>query len=96
MVYYNKKKYELLGYERATREGKMYNAVLRDRTTLRFVRVPFGSTTYGNYKDITGLNYYPHLIHGDKERRRLFRLRNKHNLRDGFYSPSWFSHYILW
>jgi len=74
----------------------MYNAILLNKETGREIRVPFGDNAMENYRDKTGLNLYPHLIHGDKNRRRLFRARHSGYLRDGYYSPSWFSFYILW
>ena len=96
MTYYSKKDYKLLGYEKATRKGKMYNGVLQNKKTGKLVRVPFGSTEYENYQDKTGLNLYPHLIHGDKKRRRLYRSRHKKDLKAGYYSAGWFSQFILW
>jgi len=58
--------------------------------------VPFGDNKMENYRDKTGLNLYPHLIHGDDRRRYLYRARHKHNVKAGFYSPSFFSFYVLW
>lgn len=96
MTYYSKREYKLLGYEKATRANKMYNGVLQNKKTGQLVRVPFGDNKMENYQDKTGLNLYPELIHNDKERRKRFRARSKGYLRDGYYSPSWFSYYILW
>ena len=96
MPYYKIKDYELLGYEKSKSKGKMYNAILKNKNTNRFIRVPFGSSDYENYTDKTGLNLYPHLIHGDKNRRRLYRARHKGFLKDGYYSAGWFSWFILW
>jgi hypothetical protein len=95
MTYYSKKDYKLCGYQKSNTKNKMYDALLMNKQTGKIIKVPFGSMME-NYHDKTGLNLYPHLIHGDKERRRLYRLRAKHNLKTGFYSPSWFSYYILW
>jgi hypothetical protein len=94
MVYYNSKEYKLLGYEKSNRSNKMYNAILKKDN--KITKVPFGDNSMGNFQDKTGLNLYPHLIHGDKKRRALFKNRHKHNLKKGFYSPSYFSYNILW
>jgi hypothetical protein len=96
MVYYSKKEYKLLSYESSHRKNKMYNAVLQNKKTLKSVKVPFGDNKMENFRDATGLNLYPRLIHGDAKRRKNFRARHKGYLKDGYYSPSFFSYYILW
>jgi len=96
MVYYKKTDYKLLGYEKATKKGKMYNAVLQNKTTKKTHKVPFGSSEYENYRDLTGLNLYTHLIHGDKKRKKLYRARHKKDLKDGYYSAGYFSYFVLW
>lgn len=96
MPYYSKKDYKLLGFEKSNKKDKMYNALLENKKNGRITRVSFGHNKYENYRDITGLNAYPHLIHGDKNRRKSFRARHKGYLKTGFYSPSFFSYYYLW
>ena len=96
MVYYKKTDYKLLGYEKATQKGKMYNAILQNRTTKKTYTVPFGSSEYENYGDLTGLNLYPHLQHRDKKRRILYRARHQKDLKANYYSPGYFSYLILW
>lgn len=96
MTYYNKKDYKLIGYKKSNTKNKMYDAILENNKTKKIVRVPFGDIRYENYRDLTSLNLYPQLIHNNKERRRLYRLRHKKDLKDGYYSPGWFSYYILW
>lgn len=96
MTYYSKKEYKLLGYRKSKVAGKMYDAIIENRKTKKIITIPFGSTDYENFRDLTGLNLYPHLIHGDRERRRLYKARHKHHLRPGYYSPSWFSMTQLW
>jgi hypothetical protein len=90
------KTHKLIGFDISRRRGKMYDALLVRLKDKKIIRVPFGDSTMNNYQDKTGLNAYPHLIHGDIERRRLFRARMKGFLKEGFYSPSWFSYYKLW
>ena len=96
MVYYSRKTYKLIGYEKSKRKDKMYNAILLNRKTKNKVIVPFGHPDYQNYRDLTGLNSYPKLIHNDPERRKRFRARHKGYLKKGHFSPSYFSYYILW
>jgi len=96
MVYYSKKEHKILGYEKSHRAGKMYNAMLLKKGSSKLIKVPFGDNKMGNYQDKTGLNLYPKLIHNDKKRRKAFRDRHKGYLKEGYYSPSWFSYYILW
>ena len=95
-MYYSKKLYRLLGYDKATRKGKMYNGILENKRDKSISRVPFGSSDYQNYQDLTGLNLYPELIHGDKKRRKLYRARHKKDLKANHYSPGYFSYNILW
>ena len=96
MTYYNKKDYKLLGYRKSTTKYKKYDGMLQNRKTKKIINVPFGDVRYSNFHDLTGLNLYKNLLHKDIKRRRLFRSRMKHNLNSGYYSPSWFSYFILW
>ena len=95
-MYYEQDKFKLQGFEKSNRKDKMYNAILLNKDTMKIIKVPFGDSNMGNYTDKTGLNMYPHLIHSDKKRRKAFQNRFHHFLRDGFYSPSFFSYYYLW
>lgn len=96
MTYYNKDEYRFDRFEKSNTKNKMYDAILKHKTSDKEVRVPFADSTMENYQDKTGLNLYPHLIHGDHTRRKLFRARHKGFLKPGFYSPSYFSYYFLW
>ena len=81
---------KLVGYRKSTRKFKKYDAILEENG--KKVYVPFGDNRYETYQDKTGLGLYK--THGDKERRRLYRLR--HGTPGDKYSPSWFSWTILW
>ena len=96
MVYYSKEEYKLLGFRKSDVKDKMYYALLENKYNHKLVRVHFGHDKYENYHDLTGLNAYPHLKHGDDERRRRYRARHKVYLKDGYYSPSFFSFWYLW
>jgi hypothetical protein len=95
-MYYEKKLHKLIGYRKSTRKYKKYDAILENKKTEKISYVPFGDNRYENYHDLSGLNLYKKSLHGDKERKRLYRLRHEKDLRDGFYSPGYFSYYILW
>tara|TARA_R110000782_G_scaffold76849_2_gene152770 strand:- start:202 stop:480 length:279 start_codon:yes stop_codon:yes gene_type:complete len=89
-------KYTFVGFEKATRRNKMYNGILKENKTGKIVKIPFGDNRYQNYGDKTKLNLYPQLITGNLERRRLYRLRHKKDLKTGFFSAGRFSYNILW
>lgn len=96
MAYHAMNEYKLLGFRKATAKGKMYYAVLVNIFNNKIIRVNFGDNKMQNYRDITGLNAYPHLIHNDNERRKRFKARHKGFLKKGYYSPSYFSYNYLW
>jgi len=93
MVYYDMKTHRLIGFESS--KNKMYNAILLSNTG-KFIKIPFGDKRFENYQDKTKMNLYPHLTHGDKERRKRYQQRHKIFLKNGYYSPSYFSYYYLW
>ena len=85
----------MVGFEKSNRKHKMYNAVLLSKNGSYHI-VPFGDKRFENFRDKTGLNLYPHLIHDDKKRRRNYRKRHQVYLKDGYYSPGYFSFHYLW
>lgn len=95
-MYYLKKDYKLLGYRKSNQKDKMYYALLENKENKKLVRVHFGHNKYQNYRDLTHLNEYPHLIHNDLQRRKNYRARAIGKVNNDYYSPSWFSYYILW
>jgi len=96
MVYLSMDDYKLLGFRKSTKEFKKYDAILSNRKTGKLKYMSFGDNRFDNFRDMTGLDLYPDKIHNDKKRRLLYRIRHHHNLRYGYYSPSWFSYYFLW
>ena len=95
-MYYLKSDYKLLGYEKSKKKDKKYDAIIQNKKTKKIIRIPSGNIHYKMYRDLTGLNLYPNLIHNDKERRKRYRARAKSLVKDDYYSPSWFSYYITW
>ena len=95
-MYYSMREYRSIGYRKSNTKNKMYDAKLQNIKTGRIVHVPFGDKRYENFSDRTGLNLYPHLIHGDTNRKRLYKARHSGYIRKGYYSPGWFSMTQLW
>lgn len=94
MAYYKMSEYELKGYRKSTYSKKKYDAVLKNKKTGRVTHIPFGAIGYSHFRDLTGLNLYK--THNDPVRRKSYRARHKSFLKEGYYSPSWFSYNILW
>jgi len=89
------KNHRLLGFVQSETKNKMYHAILiSDDGDL--INVPFGDKRCENFQDKAKLNLHPHLIHGDKERRKRYQSRHIVFLKKGYYSPSYFSYYYLW
>jgi hypothetical protein len=97
---YLKKNYKLLKFERSTRKGKKYDAVLEHKTTGKIVRVAFGAEKMQQYRDATPLKLYKSQDHLDETRRKAFRNRFRRliNNKDyrAYFSPIWFSTEYLW
>ena len=94
--YFSKEEFELKGFEKAKAKHKMYNAILVNKKTKREKRIPFGDNRYENFRDITGLDLYPQLIHGDMKRRKAYHERHKKDMKDGYFSAGYFSMKYLW
>jgi uncharacterized protein (DUF927 family) len=96
MVYYQMKLYKIVKFRKSTRKNKKYDVIIENISNKKQISVSFGDNRYKNYHDKTGLNMYPNLIHGDKKKRRLYKLRHKTYIRPGYFSPGYFSFYYLW
>lgn len=96
MVYFSKTEYKFVRFEKSKTKHKKYDAIIQNKKTSREKHLPFGDVRYQHFKDSTGLNIYSHLDHNDNDRRRLYRARHKQFLKNGYYSPSYYSFYYLW
>jgi hypothetical protein len=94
-MYYLKSQYNFVKFEKG-RKGKKYNAVLYNKKSKRQVRVPFGSSSYEQFSDTTGLGLYTDKNHNDEKRRKSYVARHKGFIKDGYYSPGYFSLNFLW
>lgn len=85
-------------FKKSTRKNKKYSVITPSGKT-----VHFGSSSYEQYKDSTGLGLYSHLDHNDEKRRDNYRARHKKiKLKDDSYAylnkeqPSYYSWHFLW
>ena len=95
-TYYSMADYDLIGFEKSTRPGKMYAAIIEHNKNKKRVKIHFGDSKMQNYTDKTGLDAYPNLIHGDKKRRDRYISRHSGFIRKGYYSPGYYSMEYLW
>jgi hypothetical protein len=93
---YPKKDYKFVRFEKSKTEGKKYDAIIQNRETGREKRIPFGASSYEQYKDSTGLGLYSHKDHLDKKRRDRYKARHKVYYKPNQYSPAYFSWRFLW
>jgi len=93
-----KKEYTLVGFEKSKSKNKMYTAVIKNKKTGRTRKINFGHSGMENYRDTTGLNAYPNLIHGDAIRRKAFKSRFRKTFEKNrlYYTPMFFSWKYLW
>ena len=84
-----------MGFKLQKQNIKCMIAIIKSKLNKIYL-IPFGDKRYENFQDKTGLNLYPNLIHNDKIRRKNYRNRHRFHVKDGFYSPSYFSYYYLW
>jgi hypothetical protein len=95
-MYYLKSQYNFVKFERSHLKDKKYNAILYNKKSKRQVKVPFGATGYEIYKDTTGLGLYSKLNHNDTKRKKSYIARHKGFIKDGYWSPGYFSMNFLW
>ena len=94
MPYYPREKYTFIGFERSHLPAKKYNAILKNKTTSREVKVPFGAIGYEQYKD-RALGLYSSQDHKNTSRRARYIARHSGDINKA-YSPSWFALKYLW
>ena len=96
MTYYSMNEYKHMGFQKSTRKGKKYDALLKRKSDDKIVKIPFGDNTMESFHDKTKLNLYPNLIHGDPVRRKAYHSRHRVFLKEGYYSSGYYSFYFLW
>lgn len=87
--------YVLKGFEKSTHKNKKYNALLQHKNTDKIVKVPFGDTRYGQFRDQTPLKLYSDRDHNDLKRRQNYLARHAKD-KDYKFSSGFFSSTFLW
>lgn len=96
MPYYPMSKYKFVKFQKSTNKKKKYDAILENKKTGKTVKVPFGASSYEQYKDKTGLGLYSNKDHNDPQRRKNYKSRHQGFIKKGQYSPGYFSMKYLW
>ncbi len=95
MIVKNPNNYILIGFQRSSTKNKKYDAILRNKLTMKIKKVPFGDLRYQHFKDRTPLKLYSYLDHNDVNRRRNYMLRHQNDINNKF-SSGYFAAKYLW
>lgn len=95
MIIKNPNHYILVGFQKSLTNNKKYDALLRNKSTMKIKKVPFGDLRYQQFKDRTPLKLYSHLDHNDVNRRRNYLSRHQNDINNKF-SSGYFSARYLW
>jgi hypothetical protein len=95
MIVKNPKNYKLVGFEKSRTKFKKYDAILEQKISKTYLRVPFGDNRYPQYKDSVPLGLYKKKDHNDVIRRQRYRARHAGENKNKF-SSGYFSWYYLW
>jgi hypothetical protein len=90
MTYLSIDDYELVGFLESKLVHKKYTAFLKNKFNKKIKKIHFGNINH-HFRDRTGLYYYSYLDHNDEELRDIWRSKNLHRLKEGFYSPTYFN-----
>ena len=96
MPYYSKKQYSLVDFEKSKTKNKKYDAILLNQANNKTIKIPFGHSSYAQFKDSTGLGLYSNKDHGDLNRRAFFRQRHAKDIKKRLLLCGWFSMKYLW
>lgn len=95
-MYYPIKDYEFIIFIKSNNPKNKYDAIIQSKNTLRYMIIPFGDSSYGQYKDTTGLYLYSSIDNLDNDKRKAYRERHQGYLKMGYYNPEYFSYFYLW
>ena len=96
MSYFPKNNFNLVNFEKSKTKNKKYDAILQNKENKKLMRVPFGDSRFQHFKDKTGLGLYSHLNHLDKSRQKNYIARHSVYIKEGYFSPGYFSMKYLW
>ena len=57
-MFYLMRDYKLINFERSKTKNKKYDAILQNKSNGKLVKIPFGHSSYEQFKDSTGLGLY--------------------------------------
>jgi len=101
-MYFDMSDYRFIKIEKADNRLKKYQAILSDNNVNnRFVKVSFGGIypngkPYTQFKDTTNLKLYSKFDNNSDKKRKAYKARHTGFLKDGFFSPGYFSMKYLW
>jgi len=96
MSYFPINNFKLVNFEKSKTKNKKYDAILKNKENKKLMRVPFGDNRYEHFKDKTGLGLYSHFNHLDKSRQKNYIARHSVYIKEGYFSPGYFSMKYLW
>jgi len=96
MTYYSMDNYKLIGFRKSNKLNKKYDAIIKNNKNGKLIYIPFGDINYFHFKDSTPNKLYSNLNHLNNKRRILYQKRHIKYLKPGYYSPGYFSYYMLW
>jgi hypothetical protein len=92
--------YKMIRFQKSKAKNKKYAAILSkiccNTIKKKEYILNFGDKRYQQYEDKTGLNLYSKLDHFDKKRRNNYHSRHSKNVKQGIFSPAYFSMEYLW
>jgi hypothetical protein len=94
MILLNPENYKFISFRKSNTKNKKYDAILKNKITMKTKIISFGSLDYQHYED-KALGIYSHLNHYDKQRRKLYKCRHNKDLKNK-YSSGYFSNKYLW
>jgi hypothetical protein len=95
-MYYNRRLYEFVRFEKATAKNKKYKAILRNKRTNKNFIVNFGDVRYQHYRDTTPLKLYSNMDHNNERRKNNYVKRHAFYIKPGYYSPGQMALQYLW
>jgi hypothetical protein len=95
-MFFHQTNYDFMCFEKSKIKHKKYNGIIQHKTSGRIVKIPFGDDRYGQYRDQTGLGVYSDKDHMDSFRIFNYIQRHKKWVKDGYFSPGFFSLMYLW
>jgi hypothetical protein len=90
--------YKFVRFQKSKAKNKKYSAIIKkkDGDNPREYILNFGDKRYQQFEDTTGLKLYSSLNHFDNKRKDNYHSRHSKNVKQGIFSPTYFSMEFLW